>query len=244
MRYDILGPLQVSSDHGPLQIPGGSCAKALCWLIANRNDPVTPGGMAAALWTDPGTGSAARATAAVRSLLHVLTADHLSVNGVAVLSAPDEAVDAHRFERGVTEGTRLAEAGDHGAAEVELRTALGLWRGDPYPELERALPVVGVVDSLHELHLRAHEELFGLALRRPVGYPVVADLRSWTIRHPDRLRLHLQLAQALYRTGRQIDALETVNRARARIGSLSALTELQTAILRQDPALAAGEFTP
>lgn len=223
-------------------MPGGGSAKALCWLIANLNQPVTAAGLSAALWPDPGPDEVAKTTALARKLMPLLGADRLRIDDHVVLSGPDDAVDATRFTRLVEEGLRRLREGDLGMAEADLGVALELWRGDPYPELERALPAMAMIDSLIARRLRAQEELIGLALRRRVEYPLVAELRSLVIRHPTHVRFQAQLAIALYRTDRQIEALEVLAAARQEHAGDRRLSELHTAILQQAPELQEGEL--
>lgn len=223
-------------------MPSGGSAKVLCWLIANLNQPMTNAGLAAALWPDPSPEEIAKVTALVRRLVPLLGAGRLRVGGHVLLTGPDDAVDATRFSRLVEDGLRRLREGDLGMAEADLGVALELWRGDPYPELERALPAMARIDALVAQRLLAVEELVGLALRRRVEYPLVAELRSLVIRHPSRTRFHAQLAIALYRTDRQIEALEVLSDARRTQGDDRRLATVHTAILQQAPELQVGEI--
>jgi DNA-binding SARP family transcriptional activator len=241
MRFDVLGPLRVTGPDGPVPIPRGRTAATVCWLVANMNERVSFAGLADVLWSDPPIDAAAKAGGIVRTLQPLL-GPALEVGRYAVLRLSPGDIDSVRFERLLDAAFDKLDRGEHLSVEDDLVEALRWWRGSPYPELDRALPVMGLVDRLEELRLRAEEELGALAMRGQVDYPHVARLRSLTIRHPDRLRFHHQLAQALYRCGRQIEALQELAGLRAR-GCCDARTlALSSAILQQAAALAEGEF--
>ncbi|UMG94448.1 AfsR/SARP family transcriptional regulator [Nocardioides sp. TF02-7] len=242
MRFDVLGPLRVTAPAGQVRVPSGGSAKVVCWLLANLNQPVSTSALAAVLSPDPTPDGPAKAAALARGLVPVLGADRLEVGGHVTLRTPEETVDAFRFRALVADGLRQIAGGDLELAQAHLSAALDLWRGEPYPELERVLPAMATIDALVEQRLVAHEELVGIALRRRVDYPLVAELRSLVIRHAERPRLRTQLATALYRTGRQIEALDALAQARREHGDLPGYGRLQTAILQQDPLLADGEL--
>lgn len=242
MFFDVLGPLRLTAPAGQLRVPSGASSRAVCWLVANVNRPVSMSNLAAVVWPDERVGSVSKASALVRTLGPCL-GDVLQVErGHARLEVPEGSVDAVRFGRLVADGVDCLRSGDVEMAEADLSAALNLWRGDPYPELDRALPAVPTIARLNELHVIATEELMGIALRNRVEYPLVAELRALVVEHPDRPRLWRQLALALYRTGRQLEALDVIADLRGGPGDEAALHALQSAILRQAPELADGEL--
>lgn len=242
MFFDVLGPLRLTAPGGQLRIPSGASARAVCWLVANVNRPVSVANLAAVVWPDERGNAASKASALLRTLGPTL-GDSLRVErGHAHLDVPEGSVDAVRFSRLVADGVDCLKSGDAEMAEADLSAALNLWRGDPYPELERALPAIATIDRLRELQLVATEELMGIALRNRVEYPLVAELRALVVEHPDRPRLWRQLALALYRTGRQLEALDVIADLRGGPGDEASLHALQSAILRQAPELAEGEL--
>ncbi|TNM40517.1 AfsR/SARP family transcriptional regulator [Nocardioides albidus] len=237
MLFDVLGPLQVTAPAGPVHLPAGKAPAVLAWLAANVGEPVSLASVADAVWGDGD--DLPKAAGAVRQLQRLL-GDVLEVHERVRLAVDSEAVDLHRFERLVAEGRHLLDH-DLGRAEHCLAAALQLWRGAPFPELDRAVPVIGLVDRLHELHLVAVEELTGIALRGTVGYPLVAQLRAEVILNPDRPRLRRQLSIALYRTGRQVEALQTLEEARQELPDPS-YGVLQAALLQHAAELDDGEY--
>jgi WD40 repeat protein len=156
--------------------------------------------------------------------------------------APGE-LDLWRFERLVEDGLRAFEEGDPDTAARALREAEGLWRGRPLADLEFE-PFARVdVERLEELRLAAVEDRVDAELALGRHGRLVAELEALTAEHPLRERLRAQLMLALYRCGRQSDALETYRRARAalveQIGVEPGpeLRGLHEAILSHDPAL-------
>lgn len=237
VRFDVLGPLKVTGPDGPVAVPVGRTAAVLAWLVAHADAPVSLSGIAEAVWGGPeGIG---RAAAAVRTL-HRLLGDVVEVGERSRLRVEPEQVDAHCFERLVEEGHHLLDS-DHERAGRCLREALSLWRGEPFPELDRAVGIVGEIDRLTEVQLTAVEELAGIALRGRVDYQLVAQLRAEVILHPERPRLRRQLSIALYRTGRQTEALSTLEEARRELPDPS-YAGLLAALLQNAPELQSGEI--
>jgi predicted ATPase/DNA-binding SARP family transcriptional activator len=152
------------------------------------------------------------------------------------LDAPEGSVDAEVFKRLAKEGHRLLEAGDAGGASTTLAQALSLWRGPiegTDPELAR----------LEELAVSALEDRFAAELDLGEAGALVPELESAVRHHPLRERLRTQLMQALYRSGRQADALAAYRSARNELLEQlglepgDELRNLHAAILRRDAAL-------
>jgi DNA-binding SARP family transcriptional activator len=158
------------------------------------------------------------------------------------LDVPAGRVDARRFEDLADEGARLLRAGDPGGAARLLREALALWRGrllgDADAEFVRAATA-----RLDERRLTAQEDLYDAVLRTGSAAAVVADLYEAVAASPLRERLRGLLALALYRSGRQADALTVLDQGRRILRDelglepSRELRELQSRILDQDPAL-------
>jgi DNA-binding SARP family transcriptional activator len=165
------------------------------------------------------------------------------------LSVDSEEIDAECFERGVAAGRQALPAGRADRAAELLRAALTLWRGAPLAEFAWA-PFAGAeIRRLEELHVAALELRVEADLAAGRHAELIAELQQLTTRHPWRERLHAQLMLALYRGGRQADALEAYRRAREvlveqlGIEPGSELHELNQAILVHDPELEPARMT-
>jgi DNA-binding SARP family transcriptional activator len=165
-----------------------------------------------------------------------------------VLQIRKDQLDAERFERLILEGRQSLADGDAAAAEERFRAALALWRGPALADLAYEPFARADVDRLEELRLTALEDRIDADLRLGRHDFLVGELRELVDRHPLRERLRAQLMAALYRGGRQADALEVYRNGRRElldelgIEPGPALRNLEQSILRQDPAL--GEPAP
>jgi len=234
VHFDVLGPLRVTGAQGRVTVPAGRTSAALAWLVANANEWVSIEALVELLWRDAPATAAAKTRLMLRSVEPLLEPGTLEFADRVRLVAAEQAVDAWRFEGLVAEAGKLVAAGDPHRARVNLEEALGLWRGDPYPELDRALPAQAAIDRLAELHAHAIEELNELDLAHP-DYVLVAELRSQAILYPDRPRIRRQLALALYRTERQVEALDVLRDLRRDLGDEDgSAAALQAAFLSHD----------
>ncbi len=169
--------------------------------------------------------------------------------GYILRIGPDQ-VDAERFEQLASEGRRLLDEGDAPAAAERLRSALALWRGGALDDLVFEEFARAEIERLEELRLHALEDRVDADLALGRHRALVGELGELVERHPLRERLRGQLMVALYRSGRQAEALETYRDGRRilldelGIEPGPALRELEQAILRQDPALGAGAARP
>lgn len=165
-------------------------------------------------------------------------------HGGYVLDLPADQVDSYRFERLVEEAERHAEGGDVERAAGTLTDALALWRGPPLPDFANEPFAQAEIARLDELRLRALETRIDADLARGRDAALVAELEALVAEHPHREGFRRQLMLALYRGGRQGDALKVYTDIRAKLdGDLGveptpALRGLQLAILRHDPSLA------
>jgi YVTN family beta-propeller protein len=167
-----------------------------------------------------------------------------------VLRVDGEQLDARRFERLLQQGREELARGDARAAAATLHAALSLWRGPPLADLAYEQFAQSEIRRLEDLRLAAIEERIeaDLALGRHEG--VVAELETLVSQHPYRERLRAQLMVALYRCGRQAEALDAYRRARRTLAEELGidpgprLSELERAILRQDPSLEAPPQAP
>jgi DNA-binding SARP family transcriptional activator len=159
------------------------------------------------------------------------------------LEVPDSAIDAHRFEglraRG---GTALDEA-NFTQASALLAEALGVWRGAALADFTYDDFARGEIERLQELRLATIEDRFDADLALGRHAELVAELRALVDEHPARERLRADLMLALYRSGRQAEAVEVFHAGRALLGERygldpgARLVELASAILASDPSL-------
>jgi DNA-binding SARP family transcriptional activator len=152
-------------------------------------------------------------------------------------------LDADRFVRLSGEGRRLLEEGDADSAAQRLGAALALWRGPALADLAYERFARPDVERLEELRLVALEDRIDTDLALGRNGPLVGELRELVAEHPLRERLRGQLMAALYRSGRQAEALEVYREGRVALSAElgiepgPALRELERAILQQDSAL-------
>jgi DNA-binding SARP family transcriptional activator/DNA-binding beta-propeller fold protein YncE len=243
MRYSILGPFEVHDGDQPVAVGGGRQRKLLALLLLQANTPVSSDRLIDELWGAAPTETAAKSLQGHVSQLRKRLGQH-TVETVAsgyALRLDAEQLDAARFERLLAEGGRLAPP----EAAVALREALALWRGPPLPEFAYDDFARDEILRLEELHLHCLEERVDADLALGRHDDLIAELEQLVRKEPLRERLRAQLMLALYRGGRQADALDTYRQARAALRDElglepgEELQALQRQILAHDPALAA-----
>ncbi|HEX6340621.1 BTAD domain-containing putative transcriptional regulator [Umezawaea sp.] len=226
VRFGVLGPVEASDERGPVNLRGARHRAVLARLLVARGRTVPAAVLVDDLWDEPPDGALGAVQTFVGALRKALEPDRpprtpsrllvTAPPGYALRAEPD-AVDALRFEAAVTE----AAASRPEAALALLDDALGLWRGPAYAEFADRAWARGEAARLDEVRLLAVARRAEAALALGLAAESVPDLEAHVAAHPlheDGRRL---LALALYRTGRQGDALATVRRAREAL-----LTEL------------------
>jgi DNA-binding SARP family transcriptional activator len=247
--YRILGPLEVSADGRVVDIGGHKQRALLAILLLRANEPVPRDVLVHELWGErPPAGARGSLEVYVSRLRKALGA---AGNGHVVLTRPggyclqlaDGQLDAYRFERLVAEG-RSALAGNAPAqADASLRAALRLWRGKALGDLSSEPFAQVEIGRLEELRLGAVEDRIDADLALGRHADLVSELEALVAIHPLRERLHGQLMIALYRCGRQAEALEAYQAARRTLVEElglepgPALQRLERAILQQDASL-------
>jgi serine/threonine protein kinase/DNA-binding SARP family transcriptional activator len=244
MEFRILGPLQVFDDSRPLALGGPKQRAVLAHLILRANHTVGAEQLVDGLWGDepPETARNTLQTYVYR-LRKVLGEERLGRrDGGYVLTAAPEEVDAARFEAIVRDAKRLS-ASDPAAAATRFGDALALWRGAPLDDLGQEPSLRGEIARLEELHLSATEHRIGAEIASGRNSTVVSELEALTARYPLRERMWANLMLALYRGGRQAEALSTYQRARdvliEELGTepSTELQRLHQRILERDPSL-------
>ncbi|WP_449062165.1 BTAD domain-containing putative transcriptional regulator [Planomonospora algeriensis] len=259
----MLGPLEVGDGQRPSVLGGARQRSTLALLLLHANRVVATSRLLEALWPVDGAPASARKILqnAVAGLRGALAGEDRTKGGAVLVTQPPgymlavdpEQVDLHVFERLVARGRAHLARGGHAEAAADLREALGLWRGPVLADLAEtgiAWPELAAVENAR---LDATEDYFEAALACGRHHEVVRELEAMVEREPLRERSCGQLMLALYRCGRQADALEVYRRTRAvLVGELGVdpghdLRALQRAILDHDPSLrpaAADGFPP
>src|SRR5215210_5528947 len=246
MQFGILGPLEVRADGRSVPLGGAKPRAVLAVLALHANRPVSGERLAVALWgEDVPPGAVKTVQVYVARLRKALADPEVLVTtpaGYRLRVRPGE-LDAERFERLVADGREALAAGGAEQAAAELREALELWRGPPLADLASAPFAPAEIARLEEQHLAAVEVRVEADLAAGRHAELVGDLQQLTAQHPWRERLHAHLMLALYRSGRQADALGAYRHARdvlvdqLGIEPATELSELHEAILAHDPAI-------
>jgi YVTN family beta-propeller protein len=245
MRFAVLGPLSISLDGGSVRLGGRKQRTLLAVLLLHANDVVPRDQLIDALWGEEPPPSAAESLDThVYRLRKLLDHDRLPRNaGGYLLRVEPGELDVDRFDRLVASAGSAAEAGDHTAAAGELTEALGLWHGSAWAELRDHPAAAGEAQRLEALRLFALEERIEAELALGRHAALCPELESLVAEHPLRERLRGQLMLALYRSGRQAEALEVYRVGRSVLVEELGLEpgpqlkQLERAILEQDAAL-------
>ena len=251
-RFEVglLGSVEVRASGAVVPIAGAKLKAIVALLALSSPHPVSAERLIDGVWDDDLPGNPANSLQAqVSSLRRLLGRDAIERRGQGYLLAvgPDD-VDAIRFERLVRAG-REAGADDPATAAQRFAAALSLVRGPVLSDLNEFRFARETAARLGELVSGAHEGLVDARLGIGEHSAVVAELTALVQDHPLHERFHVQLIIALYRCGRQADALQAYQQARRvlleelGVEPCPELRALEVAILNQDPALAAPAST-
>jgi DNA-binding SARP family transcriptional activator/tetratricopeptide (TPR) repeat protein len=239
--FRILGPLEVWDRGRPIELPRRKQHALLAFLLLRSNEAVSTDALIEALWGEepPRTARASLQNTVAQLRRALGPGVVVSDAGGYRLEVVPEQLDLGRFER----LTADARSGEGGQRVEQFREALGLWRGPPLADLVYEPFAAQEAARLEELRTAAHEDLIDAELALAGGGDLVAELESLVAEYPFRERLRGQLMLALYRAGRQAEALEAYQAARRMlvdelgIEPGAPLRKLEQAILRQDPSL-------
>jgi predicted ATPase/DNA-binding SARP family transcriptional activator len=247
LRIAILGSVELRINGDVVGAPAGKQRALLTLLAVRAPHPVSAESAAAALWPRAAPLDAIRSLqVTVSRLRRSLAAAGAVVETVASgyrLAVEADAIDARRFETLIGEARVARVGGDTAAARRLLDEALGLWRGPALADVGFESFAQAEIARLEELRVAALEERLDARLEAGEHALVVAELEQLAAEHPSRERLVGLLMLALYRCGRQTDALEVYTRGRLRLDEelglepSAELQRLQEAILRHDPSL-------
>jgi serine/threonine protein kinase/ABC-type glycerol-3-phosphate transport system substrate-binding protein len=244
MEFRLLGPVEVREGHRLPPLGGPKQRTLLAYLILRANELVTVERLIDAIWADDPPDTARNTLQTyIKHLRKAVGPERIQrrASGYVLVADPDE-VDVLRFERMVDDARRRTQRDPSGSVSV-LRQAIALWRGPALDDLADQPSLGFDIARLEELRIAAREELIEADLTLGRHRELVPELETLTGRHPFRERLWGQLMVALYRSGRQGDALAAYNRARLvltdqlGIDPSPELRRLQEQVLKQDPAL-------
>ena len=250
MEFLILGPLEVSEDGRKLALGGPKQRAVLAHLILRANRVVPSDLLIDGLWGEEPPESARNTLQTyVYRLRKVLGDGRIEGrDGAYVLAALPDEIDAARFEVLLKQG-KASIATNPAAAAATLSDALSLWRADALADVSDEPSLRGEAARLEELRLAATEHRIAAEIAMGGHSTVVAELESLTARYPLRERMWANLMLALYRFGRQAEALHTYERAREVLAEelgtepSAELQYLHEQILRRDPSLGRTEPT-
>jgi DNA-binding SARP family transcriptional activator len=260
VEFRLLGSLEVVIGGESVDVGGTQPRTVLAMLLVAGGRMVPAESIIEALWGhNPPDSAAGTLQSYVSRLRRVLVPGAARGEAAKVLAwdppgyklvVGAKALDAHRFEAMADQGRGLLLAGDSEGAREMLDAALGLWRGPALLEFAHLDFAWGFAAKLEERKLTATEDRIDADLRLGRHAAVVGELGELVAAHPLREQLRHHLALALYRSGRQAEALRILDDARRTLRNQLGidpgrpLVELETAILNHDPALELAGHVP
>lgn len=253
LTFGVLGPLEVRAGDGLVHVGGPQIRALLALLLVRPGHVMSLSTLVASLWSHDAPPSAERTARTYMSRLRLalapVAAGETAPGSLIVTTPPGYllradplSVDASLFEQLALTGRR-ALSNDPVTARAHLLNALRLWRGDAYAEFADIPVLRAEAIRLEELRLSAVENRLQSELCIGMGSDLVAELDGLVAAHPLRERLWVQFMIALYRSGRQAEALSAYQRARALLADELGLepsvelADTHRRILAQDPKL-------
>ncbi|SEL92290.1 ATP-binding protein [Rhodococcus maanshanensis] len=257
LELRVLGPVAALRDGRPIDLGGARQRALLAALVLAYPYSVSSERLLAQVWHDLDQPKLSSLHVAISKLRDLLSPDRARrADGVLVrdgsrylLAAERGSVDVARFEELVRLGAEVADTSADGAAAAYLE-ALSLWRGSPYADIAGSEFTAPEIARLTAIHVAARRSLLEMGLRRERFAEVAAEAEAMTAEHPLDERVWEILVLALYRGGRQSDALAALRRIRAilddelGIDPGVGLRQLEAAVLAQDAALHGQAATP
>jgi YVTN family beta-propeller protein len=245
MQFRLLGSLEVLDGDRPVALGGARQRAVLAILLLHRGEPLSVDRLVDELWGERSPDTATKTVQVYISRLRKELGEGvvLTRGGGYLLDIEPEQIDAVRFERLAHDGMSALERREPSGARALLGEALDLWRGPALDDLAYEEFAQGEIARLEELRLATLEERIEADLALGRHSELVPELETLVRQHPARERLRAQLILALYRSGRQADALASYRDARrALVEELGLepgkeLQALEQAILTQDPAI-------
>jgi DNA-binding SARP family transcriptional activator/basic membrane lipoprotein Med (substrate-binding protein (PBP1-ABC) superfamily) len=252
VEFWLLGPFEVDADGRRLSLGGPQARAVLALLLLHRNEVVSVDRIVDELWSEQPPRSAEQAVRVyvshLRKALEPRRADGppeilLTRGNGYLLRVERGEVDVDHFEARRAQGQQLLALGDPDKAVAAFDEAMSLWRGPPLQDFVYDAFAHPEIARLEELRLTTLEDRFDAQLAAGQGSRLVPDLTQHVEANPLRERLRAQLMLALYRSGRQADAIETYQRGRQRLVEelglepSESLQRLESRILQHDPSL-------
>lgn len=249
LEFGLLGPLTVTADGDPVELVGSRVKSLLAILLVNANQVVTIDRLTEELWAGrPPKGATATLQAYISELRKALAgasgqpAPIVTIRPGYVVEVEPDQLDLAGFERLIT-SARVATRDQPDLMVRLLRQALGMWRGSPLADFAGEPFAQPIAARLEEARLWAVEERVEIDLANGGHAQLVTELQDLTAEYPLRERLWGQRILALYRCGRQAEALRVYQELRRSLNEelalepSPALQRLEHAILDQDPDL-------
>ncbi|MFI7632791.1 BTAD domain-containing putative transcriptional regulator [Nonomuraea sp. NPDC049400] len=243
-QVGLLGPVQVVRGDGVVPVPAPKHRVVLAILAINSGRPVPADRIIEELWQGSEPKFARKTLQGyIWRLRRVLGEDLLTRGGGYELRGTPQGTDAARFERLLAEGQRALRTREPALARGRLDAALALWRGPALADVPAGPMIRAHADRLEEARLLAVEAMLEADVELGRQAATIPVLRELTAAHPLRESLHALLMLALYRSGRQVEALSVYAGLRATLISEQglepgrAVRELHRRILAADPAL-------
>jgi predicted ATPase/DNA-binding SARP family transcriptional activator len=216
VEFSMLGALEVTSHGGAITPPAPKHRALLGVLLLHPNEVVSRERLIDELWGERPPRSAPKVVQTYVSQLRRLLGPETIVTRAPgyELRIDEDAIDAARFRHRTAEARALAQRGDDKAAEVAYAEALALWRGPPLADVVFESFARNEIERLHEERFGALMEHIDCRLRLGQHEELIPELETMVRHYPLRERLHGQLMLALYRSGRQADALAAYQDAR------------------------------
>jgi YVTN family beta-propeller protein len=250
IEFRMLGPLELSADGRALPLGSPKQRALLALLLVHANETLSRDRLIEELWAEAAPATVESAfhsyLSRLRRLLDAAGAGGLLVrqaHGYRLQVEPDQ-LDVTRFEQLVEKGSEALALGKAELAAERLRQALALWRGPALADLQSERFAITAGARLEDERLSALEQRLEADLALARHRQLIGELEKLVAEHPYRERLRAQLMLALYRSGRQAEALRGYQQARRTLANelglepSHELRELEQAILRQDPTLA------
>ena len=250
IEFRVLGSFEAVEEGRALALGSPRQRALLAVLLVHRGEPVSTERLIDELWEEQAPASATKIVQGYVSNLRKVLGDGMLVthgHGYLLTPKPDQ-TDLDHFESLVVNARQALQDGDARSGAARLREALGLWRGPPLADFAYESFAQPEIARLEEWRLSVLEDRMDVELALDDPAALVGELDGLVREHPLRERFLGQLMLALYRAGRQVEALEIYRRARAQLADElglepgPALKKLQIQILEHTPGLEASSL--